>query len=107
MPRLASILFATIVITLGGEQLQSAEFDVLQAESAADPFLAGPPPSVPKKPEQAGIAEPPVGRVSCEPENASVAACPDPFPQSLRRRLGHGLGLNRSCPQPLRLTFWI
>ena len=30
MPRLASILFATIVITLGGEQLQSAEFDVVQ-----------------------------------------------------------------------------
>ena len=88
MPRLASILFATIVITLGGEQLQSAEFDVVQAESAADPFLAGPPPSVPKKPEQPGIAEPPAERVSCEPENASCAACPIHF----RRACGGGCG---------------
>ena len=72
MPRLASTLFATIVITLGGEQLQSAELNVLQVESAADPFSAGPPQFVPKKPEQPGIAEPPVERVSCGPGNASA-----------------------------------
>lgn len=69
MSRLASILFAAILIASSAEHVQSAELDPFGAESVASPSVAGVPQSVPKKSEQSDTAKRATGRASGQPQH--------------------------------------